>query len=94
MAHLWGLEQAVCVNIKINTLERSVLNSTLHKGGHNVLGLYPLADPPLAAIGIGSVNSTYNWSRWSPPGYEEKLVDTLQESDPELLAEKVKETRV
>ena len=79
------------LDVDINTIERSAFNSTLHQGGHNIIGLYPLADPPLAAIGIGSVNSTYNWSRWSPPGYEEKLVDTLQETDPEVLAEKVKE---
>jgi peptide/nickel transport system substrate-binding protein len=82
------------LDIDINVIERSAFNSTLHQGGHNIIGLYPLADPPLAAIGIGSVNSTYNWSRWSPEGYEEKLVDTLQETDPNVLAEKIKELNI
>jgi len=78
------------VNVEINTMERAVFRSTLDKGGQSTLGLYPLADPPLASIGIGSTGSSYNWARWSPPGYEELMVEVLQETDPELLAEGIK----
>ena len=82
------------VDVEINTMERAVFRSTLDKGGQSKLGLYPLADPPLAAVGIGSTGSSYNWARWSPPGYEELMVDVLQETDPELLAEGIKRLNI
>ncbi len=82
------------VNVTINQMERAVFRSNLDKGGHSTLGLYPLADPPLASVGIGSVGSSYNWARWSPPGYEERMVEVLQETDPAKLADGVKELNI
>jgi peptide/nickel transport system substrate-binding protein len=82
------------VEAKIQAREQGVHMSKLTMGQHDPIGIFWLGDPPLQSASIQRAIGGYNWGRYSPPGYPEKLKAVLSEMDTKKMAQGMKELNI